>query len=169
MTDENGSRALHTASFSQVRWYIGRQQREHCKTVGSAYLGSNPPPVIHNRRSEPVTQDCVTGIYMRNKRLRKRRLRSVGHTWARSAPREVRGGLDQMASELRKHQAGYMAGTREDDQRYMALWARRGPGPGVTDAWRTDRGGYRRCGTPLAIVTCGASRRPSAPGRSGPW
>ena len=56
-----------------------------------------------------------------------------------------------MTSDLRKHQAGYTAGTREDNQRCMKPWARREPGPGVTDAWRTDRGGYRRCGTPLAI------------------
>ena len=44
---------------------------------------------------------------------------------------------------------------RKVDQRYMKLWARRGPGPGVTDVWGTDRGGYRRSGTPLALGACG--------------
>jgi hypothetical protein len=39
-------------------------------------------------------------------------------------------------------------------------------GPQGTDAWRTDRGGYRRCGTPLAIGARGrheGHRRPGQP------
>src|SRR5437016_9545509 len=42
-----------------------------CKTVGSAYVGSNPTPATHFRRSEPVTPDCVTGFCGQNERLRK--------------------------------------------------------------------------------------------------
>jgi hypothetical protein len=72
------------------------------------------------------------------------------------------GGLNQMASDLRKHHARYTAGTREDNQRYMKPWARREPGPGGTDdIWRTDRGGYRRSGTPLATRPAAASPGPS--------
>ena len=33
-----------------------------CKTVGSAYVGSNPTPATRFRSSEPVTLDCVTGF-----------------------------------------------------------------------------------------------------------
>jgi hypothetical protein len=94
---------------------------------------------------------------------RNLRLRSVGHTWARSASRRIHGGLNQMASDLHKHEAGYMAGTRQDSLRYMVLWARREPGPVGTDTWRTDRGGYRRSGTPLALAAFRPSPWPSAP------
>jgi hypothetical protein len=38
-----------------------RQERS-VKTVGSAYVGSNPTPATSFRRPEPVTQDCVTGF-----------------------------------------------------------------------------------------------------------
>jgi len=31
-------------TFAQVRWYIEVQAGEYCKTVGSAYVGSNPTP-----------------------------------------------------------------------------------------------------------------------------
>ena len=41
-----------------------------------------------------------------------------------------------MASDLRKREAGYTAGTREVDQGSMKPWARRKPGPGA----RTDSG-----------------------------
>jgi hypothetical protein len=42
-----------------------------CKTVGSAYVGSNPTPATHLRRSKPVTPDGVTGFCVQNERLRK--------------------------------------------------------------------------------------------------
>src|SRR5947207_11040432 len=42
-----------------------------CKTVGSAYVGSNPTPATSFRRSEPVTLNCVTGFSAQNERLRK--------------------------------------------------------------------------------------------------
>ena len=41
-----------------------------CKTVGSAYVGSNPTPATHFRRSKPVTLDCVTGVSRERERLR---------------------------------------------------------------------------------------------------
>ncbi len=40
-----------------------------CKTVGSAYVGSNPTPATHLRRSKPVTLDCVTGFDAQRERL----------------------------------------------------------------------------------------------------
>ena len=49
-----------------------------CKTVGSAYVGSNPTPATHLRRSKPVTRDCVTGFSVPNERLRKRSAVSRG-------------------------------------------------------------------------------------------
>src|SRR6266568_9473218 len=42
-----------------------------CKTVGSAYVGSNPTPATHLRRSKPVTLDCVTGFCAQRERLRE--------------------------------------------------------------------------------------------------
>jgi hypothetical protein len=39
-----------------------------------------------------------------------------------------------MASDLRKQEAGYTAGRREDDQRYVVLCAGLAPGLGGTDA-----------------------------------
>src|SRR4029077_8400947 len=40
-----------------------------CKTVGSAYVGSNPTPATHFRRSRPVTRSCVTGFWRERERL----------------------------------------------------------------------------------------------------
>ena len=37
----NGHRPV---AFAQVRWYVEVQAGEYCKTVGSAYVGSNPTP-----------------------------------------------------------------------------------------------------------------------------
>lgn len=56
-----------------------------------------------------------------------------------------------MASDLHKHEAGWTAGTHGDGLKYMVPWARREPGPEGADAWRTDREGYPRYGTPLGI------------------
>jgi len=84
-----------------------------------------------------VTPDGVTGFCVQSERLQKPSARSVGHTWARSASRGLCCELNKMLPDLHKHEAGYIAGTREVDQWYMALWARREPGPKVTDIWRT--------------------------------
>jgi hypothetical protein len=43
-----------------------------CKTVGSAYVGSNPTPATRFRRSKPVTLDCVTGFSRERERLHRR-------------------------------------------------------------------------------------------------
>ena len=49
-----------------------------CKTVGSAYVGSNPTPATRFRRSEPVTRDCVTGFPAQRERLRRPSAVSLG-------------------------------------------------------------------------------------------
>jgi hypothetical protein len=54
-----------------------------CKTVGSAYVGSNPTPATNFRRSKPVTRDCVTGFSRERERLRRPLALGVGHAWAR--------------------------------------------------------------------------------------
>lgn len=98
------------------------------------------------------------GFSRQNERLRKPSARSFGHTWARSATRESCGRVKWMAPELRKRQAGYTAGTREVDQRYMRPWARGEPVPGE----RTDSG-------QIAAGTGGAVHRSLSepPGRHG--
>jgi len=63
----------------------------HCKTVGSAYPGSNPGPATHKPRSEPVTRKCVTGSDAESKRCRRP---LVGHAWARSRRLRVLADLD---------------------------------------------------------------------------
>jgi hypothetical protein len=80
-----------------------------------------------------VTWNCVTGFSRQNQRLQKPSAVSVGHTWARSAPRGTPGGLEQMASDLGKRGAGYIAGTRKVDRGSMRPWAKGEPGPGGTD------------------------------------
>jgi hypothetical protein len=52
-------------TFAQVRGFTP----EVCKTVGSAYVGSNPTPATRFRRSEPVTLDCVTGFWRERERF----------------------------------------------------------------------------------------------------
>jgi hypothetical protein len=47
------------------------QAGAYCKTVGSAYVGSNPTPATSFRRSEPVALDCVTGFSRKKERLRR--------------------------------------------------------------------------------------------------
>jgi hypothetical protein len=44
-----------------IGWTGAGSPGAYCKTVGSAYVGSNPTPATH-LRSEPVTLDCVTGF-----------------------------------------------------------------------------------------------------------
>jgi hypothetical protein len=43
------------AVFVQVDRYIEGHEGAVCKTVGSAYVGSNPTPATRFRRSKPVT------------------------------------------------------------------------------------------------------------------
>ena len=64
-------RGRHERSFSQVRAHVEVQAGAVCKTVGSAYVGSNPTPATHLRRSKPVTLDCVTGFSAERERLRE--------------------------------------------------------------------------------------------------
>jgi hypothetical protein len=66
--------------FAQAR----ALQPEVCKTVGSAYVGSNPTPATSFRRSKPVTQVCVTGSYVQRERLLRPFVLLVGYAWARS-------------------------------------------------------------------------------------
>jgi len=70
-------------AFTQVRWYMEVQAGAFCKTVGSAYVGSNPTPATSFRRSRPVTRDCVTGFSRERERLRRPLALGVGHAWAR--------------------------------------------------------------------------------------
>jgi hypothetical protein len=59
----------HQRPFPQVIAHVEVQVGEHCKTVGSAYVGSNPTPATRSRRSEPVTWNCVTGFYVQSERF----------------------------------------------------------------------------------------------------
>jgi hypothetical protein len=59
----------HSDAFAQVRGYVMGRGAAVCKTVGSAYVGSNPTPATRFRRSEPVTLDCVTGFCVQGERF----------------------------------------------------------------------------------------------------
>src|SRR5580658_1929447 len=72
-----------------VEWQVGAV----CKTVGSAYVGSNPTPATRFRRSKPVTLDCVTGFSRERERLRRPSAVSVGYAWAGSGRRPASGRL----------------------------------------------------------------------------
>ena len=61
----------HSAAFAQVSGYVEVQAGAVCKTVGSAYVGSNPTPATYKPRSKPVTQACVTGLWRERERLRR--------------------------------------------------------------------------------------------------
>ncbi len=61
----------HPVMFAQIRRGMEGQAGACCKTVGSAYVGSNPTPATSFRRSEPVTLDCVTGFSRERERLRR--------------------------------------------------------------------------------------------------
>ena len=92
------------ASFPQVRGYMEVQAGAVCKTVGSAYVGSNPTPATHFRRSEPVTPDGVTGFWRERERLRGPSAVSRGLCVGRIRPSPGLGAVSpQMPSELRKH------------------------------------------------------------------
>jgi len=80
-------RGRHARSFPQVRGHVEVQAGAVCKTVGSAYVGSNPTPATHLRRSEPVTLECVTGFRRKGSGYTDRRLCPVGYAWAGSGHR----------------------------------------------------------------------------------
>ena len=71
IADSVGAANAESAAFTQVSGYMVWIGAEHCKTVGSAYVGSNPTPATHFPRSEPVTRDRVTGFYVQSKRFRR--------------------------------------------------------------------------------------------------
>ena len=56
----------------------GGQGAAVCKTVGSAYVGSNPTPATHFRRSKPVTPDGVTGFRVPGERFRRPSVKACG-------------------------------------------------------------------------------------------
>ncbi len=58
-----------SAAFAQVRGYVMGRGAAGCKTVGSAYVGSNPTPATRFRRSEPVTLNGVTGFPRQRERF----------------------------------------------------------------------------------------------------
>jgi hypothetical protein len=109
-----------------------------------------------------VTSDCVTGFSRQDERLRKPSAPSVGHAWARSVSLRLRDMLRRKASDLCKREAGYTAGTCGVNGRYMAAWARRGPGQWVTDIWRTGLGEV-----PAVRVTATFPRAGAGPCQSG--
>ena len=53
------------------KWHVEGQAGAVCKTVGSAYPGSNPGPATSFRRSEPMTLDCVSGSFVQRERLHR--------------------------------------------------------------------------------------------------
>ncbi len=57
--------------FAQVNGHVAWRGGAVCKTVGSAYVGSNPTPATRFSRSKPVTLDCVTGSSVQRERLRR--------------------------------------------------------------------------------------------------
>jgi hypothetical protein len=59
------------SAFAQVRGHIEVEAVAVCKTVGSAYVGSNPTPATRFPSSKPVTRDCVTGFYVQSERFRR--------------------------------------------------------------------------------------------------
>jgi len=63
-----------------------RAEGQVCKTVGSAYVGSNPTPATHSRRSEPVTLDCVTGFSRESERFIRLSAVSLGLCVGRIRP-----------------------------------------------------------------------------------
>ena len=149
----------HSAAFMQVRGYVEVQAGGGCKTVGSAYVGSNPTPATRFRSSEPVTLD-----------LRHRLLRAKGAVqqtvgcglWAMPGPdpavcsRRTRSHM--MPSQLRKQSAEGLGQPRFWPAGRVFV----GRGGAAGEEPRTHSGrGHGRCrrfGTPLAVTHAGVSR-----------
>ena len=113
---------------------------ELCKTVGSAYVGSNPTAATSFRRSKSVTRPRVSGFACKGSGYADRRL----------CPRAICGrirpsprfGLERFRYDLtcgytidggRVHAVVRVCGTQR-------AWAMRGIGDRLTDAWRTGSG-----------------------------
>jgi hypothetical protein len=67
----------------QVSGYSDGPGSAHCKTVGLAYVGSNPTPATQNPRSEPLTRTCVSGSIAEKERFGRPSPVAVGQWWAR--------------------------------------------------------------------------------------
>jgi hypothetical protein len=76
--------AMLLAVYPQISGTGCRGRVTVCKTVGLAYVGSNPTPATQKPRSEPLTRTCVSGSNAENKRFGRPLAGVVGHTWARS-------------------------------------------------------------------------------------
>jgi hypothetical protein len=55
----------------QVSGYSDGLGSAVCKTVGLAYVGSNPTPATRNPSSEPLARDCVSGSCAQEERFRR--------------------------------------------------------------------------------------------------
>ena len=124
-------------AYAQVRG----MSADICKTVGSAYVGSNPTPATHFRRSEPVTLDCVTGFWRERERLRKPSAVSRGLCVGRRRPSPDLGRY-RLSCRL-------ICGNTSDGECLHAVlragrarwpWAVRGSGDWFTYIWRTGSG-----------------------------
>ena len=90
-------------------WFLRRsgaicrcRQERSVKTVGSAYVGSNPTPATHFRRSKPVTLDCVTGFTCKGSGYADRRCAPWAIRGPDPAIRSRRTLPIQIPSDLRK-------------------------------------------------------------------
>jgi hypothetical protein len=105
-----------------------------CKTVGSAYVGSNPTPAT----VKPQVRAGDAGLRHRLFGAERSGLRTAcSGLWAMRGPDPGAGGAAAgccgVASDLRKREDGYMAGPREVEERSMAAVGQGRAGPWVTD------------------------------------
>jgi hypothetical protein len=117
-----------------------------CKTVGSAYVGSNPTPATHLRRSEPVTLDCVTGSCAQRERLRRPSAVSCGPCVGQicAVPVAAHCGCRCLLSCENGHRPRRLQG-RRGNARPENCGPRRGRSGSFTDIWRTASGRCQRC------------------------
>jgi len=73
-----------STAYAQVRRYTGVSEQAVCKTVGLAYVGSNPTPATQNPRSERLVRSCVSGSCAQEERFGRPFPVAVGQLWARS-------------------------------------------------------------------------------------
>ncbi len=136
----------HVMSFTQVNGYVEVQAGAVCKTVGSAYVGSNPTPATRFRRSKPVTLDGVTGFWRERERLRRPSAVVRGLCVGRIRPSPGFGPY--------RFRYRLTCGNASDGWRLHAVaracqerrpWAMPGTGDRFTYIWRTGSGWCRRC------------------------
>ena len=146
------------ARITAAQGFSGAEQGAPCKTVGSAYVGSNPTPATQNPRSEPLTRTCVSGSNAESKRFRRPLADVVGHTWARSV--RSRGllvtpvaGIVRLLNCGNGHRSSKLGVLAAVTCGWQAAVRARGCGP-CTDIWRTGSGRYRRFAEPLAFGHC---------------